>query len=300
MVAFMKPMAPETFDGEDIGRFLGDLAVRGRVSPATQKQALNAIVFFLRDGLGREPGEIEFRRARPKLRVPVVLTPRDRSQLFGEMEGTVRLVAEVMYGSGLRLMEALRLRVKDLDFERRQITVRAGKGDKDRITILPDRLVEALQGQLKVARKTFDGDRAKSMAGVWLPEALGRKYPNAGAEWPWQWLFPSRETSTDPACGLKRRDHLLDSMVQKAVKTAAREAGIDKRVTPHVMRHSFATHLLENGSDIRTVQELLGHSRVQTTMIYTHVMNRPGLHIRSPLDDFAEDASACRVDGGVF
>lgn len=295
MVAFMKPMAPETIDGDDIGRFLGDLAVRGRVSPATQKQALNAIVFFLREGLGREPGKIEFRRAKPKVRAPVVLTPSECSRLFAEIDGTVRLVAEVMYGSGLRLMEALRLRVKDLDFERCQITIRAGKGDKDRITVLPARLVEPMQNQLKTARRVFVGDRAESIAGVWLPEALGRKYPNAGVEWPWQWLFPSRETSLDPVCGLKRRHHLLDGIVQKAVKTAARKAGIHKRVTPHVMRHSFATHLLENGSDIRTVQELLGHSKVETTMIYTHVMNRPGLHIRSPLDDIPEDEPAWRV-----
>lgn len=292
MVRFIEPMAPETIDGEDIGRFLSEIALRGRVSPATQKQALNAIVFFMREGLGREPGEIDFRRARPKVRMPVVLTPGECSRLFGEMEGTVRLVAEVMYGSGLRLMEALRLRIKDVDFERAQLHVRAGKGDKDRITVLSDRLVEPLERHMKTVRRTYEKDRAESAAGVWLPEGLARKYPNAGTEWPWQWFFPSREVGTDPVSGLKRRHHLLDGLVQKAVKKAAGEAGIHKRVTPHVLRHSFATHLLENGSDIRTVQELLGHSNVETTMIYTHVMKKPGLGVRSPLDaiDIAVEA----------
>ena len=184
MVRFIEPMAPETIDGADIGRFLSEIAVRGRVSPATQKQALNAIVFFLREGLGREPGEIDFRRARPKVRMPVVLTPGECSRLFGKMEGTVRLVAEFMYGSGLRLMEALRVRIKDIDFDRAQLHVRSGKGDKDRITVLSDRLVEPLQRQMKSVRKIYEKDRAESTVGVWLPEGLARKYPNAGTEWP--------------------------------------------------------------------------------------------------------------------
>jgi len=283
-------MAPETIDGGDVSRFLSDLTVRGRVSPATQKQALNAIVFFLRDGLGKEPGEIPFRRAKPRLRIPTVLTPEECSRLFLEMEGTLRLLVELLYGTGFRLMEALRLRVKDLDFERSQITIRAGKGDKDRIGLLPDRLVEPLRRQLRTARKVFENDRAESIAGVWLPEGLDRKYPNAGIEWPWQWFFPSRETSIDPASGLRRRHHLLDNIVQKAVKNAARDAGVAKRVTPHTLRHSFATHLLESGADIRTVQELLGHSKVETTMIYTHVMKKPGFGVRSPLDLIADQA----------
>lgn len=284
MVRFIAPMDPETIDAEDIGRFLSELVVHYRNSASTQSQALNAIVFFVREGLGREPGEIKFHRARKKIRTPVVMTPGECSRLFEEMDGTVRLIAEVMYGSGIRLLEALRLRVKDLDFERSQLTVRAGKGDKDRLTILPDRGVDALQRQMKAARRVFEKDRADGIAGVWLPEGLSRKYPNAGSEWPWQWFFPSREVGTDPSSGLTRRHHVLDNVVQKAVKSAAARAGIHKRITPHVLRHSFATHLLESGSDIRTIQELLGHSKVETTMIYTHVTKKPGLGVRSPFD----------------
>jgi integron integrase len=193
-------------------------------------------------------------------------------------------MAELMYGSGLRLMELLRLRIQDLDIERGQLTVRGGKGDKDRITVLP----EALRGKLKThllrLREVWADDRAAQLAGVWLPEGLARKFQGAGTKWEWQWLFPSRETSIDPASGVRRRHHLLEGSFQSAIRRAAAAAHIDKRITPHALRHSFATHILENGADIRTVQSLLGHEHLQTTQIYLHVMKKPGVGVRSPLD----------------
>ncbi|MEZ5277945.1 MAG: integron integrase [Opitutaceae bacterium] len=284
LVDFVAPMAPETIDREDVSRFLSEIAVSGRASQSSQRQALNAIVLFVRDALGRDLGEFGFQRAARKKRMPVVLTPDECNRLFSEMDGSVRLLVEIMYGSGLRLMEALRLRVKDIDPDRGQLTVHAGKGDKDRVTVLSERLVAPLQWQMRAVRKLYEKDRLEGLAGVWLPEGLERKYPTAGTQWPWQWLFPSRETSIDPVSGLRRRHHVIDRRIQVAVSNAAREAGLNKRVTPHVLRHSFATHLLENGSDIRTVQELLGHSKLETTMIYTHVTKRPGMGVRSPLD----------------
>ena len=200
------------------------------------------------------------------------------------MEGTPRLMAELMYGSGLRLMELLRLRVKDVDLTRRQVIVRGGKGDKDRVTVLPEVLVERLRAHRDRLRGLHEQDRAGGLAGVWLPEALARKYPGAGVSWEWFWFFPSRQASLDPHAGVERRHHLLEGALQSAVREAARKARLNKRVTPHTLRHSFATHLLEGGTDIRSVQDLLGHVDVATTQIYTHVMNRPGLGIRSPLD----------------
>jgi len=193
-------------------------------------------------------------------------------------------MAELMYGAGLRLMELLRLRVHHLDLDRGQLKVYAGKGDKDRITVLPNRLVPQLREHLGRLKVIFDRDRAENLAGVWLPEGLERKFKKAGETWQWQWLFPSREASFDPVSGTHRRHHVLDGAFQNAIRLAANRAGIDKRVTPHVLRHSFATHLLESGTDIRTVQELLGHESVETTQIYTHVMQKPGLGVRSPLD----------------
>lgn len=285
MVRFIAPRSPETIDADDIGRFLTDLATRRRVTWSTQKQALNAIVFFLREGLGREPGKIDFRRIPKKVRAPDILTPQECSRLFDELDGPQRLIAEIIYGSGLRLSEALRLRVKDLDPDRGQLTVRAGKGDKDRVTMLPQRLNDAVQRQFKTVRRHYEHDRAEDRPGVWLPEGLARKYPKAGREWPWQWFFPSRELGKDPKTGLRRRHHVLPARVQQAVKRASQVAGFNKRITPHVLRHSFATHLLETGTDIRTVQKLLGHARVETTMIYTHVMMTPGIGVRSPLDN---------------
>jgi integron integrase len=193
-------------------------------------------------------------------------------------------MAELMYGSGLRLMELLRLRVQHLDVERGQIKVAGGKGDKDRVTVLPEALVAALAEHLTRLKSLYAEDRAAGLAGVWLPEGLDRKYPKAGERWNWQWVFPSRETSIDPATKVRRRHHVIDSTFQNNVRWAAERAGLDKRVTPHVLRHSFATHLLESGTDIRTLQDLLGHENVATTQIYTHVMAKPGMGVRSPLD----------------
>ena len=281
---FIKPRSPETADAREVTAFLSMLAVEQRASSSSQKQALNALVFFIQEGLKRNLGELSFRRAAAKERVPVVLSRDEVKRLLSSLEGTPRLMAELMYGSGLRLMELLRLRVHHLDLERRQLKVYAGKGDKDRLTVLPERLLPLLEAQLARLRELYRQDRADGLPGVWLPEGLARKFSRAGEQWEWQWVFPSRETSVDPVTGLRRRHHVIDSTFQALIKKAAVKAAITKRVTPHVLRHSFATHLLENGTDIRTVQDLLGHESVETTQIYTHVMQKPGLGVRSPLD----------------
>jgi integron integrase len=253
---------------------------------ATQKQALNALVFLFREGLARDAGDLSgFQLSGRGPRIPTVLKREECQKLFEAMQGTSQLMAELMYGSGLRLIELLRLRVKDLDIERLQVVVRGGKGDKDRVTVLPEKLVERLRAHRDRLRILHQEDRAANLAGVWLPEALERKYPGAGISWEWSWFFPSRQLSLDPHAGVQRRHHVLEDSFQLAVRTAARQAGLNKRITPHVLRHSFATHLLEGGSDIRTVQDLLGHVDVATTQIYTHVMKRPGLGVRSPYDE---------------
>ena len=214
----------------------------------------------------------------------MVLSKAECARLFAELDGTTRLMAELAYGSGLRLMELLRLRVQHVDLERGQLRVSGGKGDKDRVTVLPAKLAARLQEHLARLRELHAADRAAGLPGVWLPEGLARKYPKASERWNWQWLFPSRETSVDPATKIRRRHHVIDSTFQNNIRWAAERAKLDKRVTPHVLRHSFATHLLDGGTDIRTVQELLGHASVETTQIYTHVMRKPGLGVRSPLD----------------
>ncbi len=275
----------ESATAEDVREFLSEIATRQRASASTQKQALNALVFLLREGLGHDPGDFgDYARGRKIKRVPVVLSREECRRLFAALDGTTRLMAELMYGSGLRLSELIGLRVKDVDCERRQIVIRAGKGDKDRITMLPESLMERLKAHRERLRKRHEDDLLLNLPGVWLPEGLERKYPQAGKSWEWQWFFPSTNLMTDPRSGIKRRHHVLDATFQNAIRLAARKAQLDKRVTPHVLRHSFATHLLESGSDIRTVQELLGHKDVSTTQIYTHVLNRPGLAVRSPLD----------------
>lgn len=269
----------------ELTAFLSHLANEGRVGASTQNQALNALVFLYREVLHIDLGDFgDFARAKRPKRLPVVLSRDECARLFAGMEPPHRWFAQLLYGSGLRLTEGLRLRIKDVDFGRGTITVRGGKGDKDRVTVLPASLRGALQGQVEEARRIWEEDRRSGLAGVWLPEALERKYPKAGEAWAWFWLWPSRETSVDPRSGVRRRHHLVDASAQLAVKAGAKAAGIDKWVTPHVLRHSFATHLLEGGSDIRTVQELLGHTNVATTQIYTHVMQRPGIGVRSPLD----------------
>lgn len=281
---FIAPRSPYAAGAREVGAFLSALAVEQRAAPSTQKQALNALVFLMQEALHRDLGELDFQRPQPRGRVPTVLSPEECTRIFSRMEGMTRLMAELMYGSGLRLMELLRLRVQHLDLARARLQVRAGKGDKDRVTVLPLSLAAKLNEHLVWLRGVYDADKEAGVPGVWLPEGLARKYKGAGERWEWQWLFPSRELSVDPVSRIRRRHHMTDSAFQIAVKRAADATGINKRVSPHVFRHSFATHLLESGSDIRTVQELLGHASVETTQIYTHLMQKPGIGVRSPFD----------------
>ena len=281
---FIAPDSPFKAGTDEVQAFLSDLAVRQRSSPSTQKQALNAVVFLMQEALHRQLGDLQFHYAAAQRRIPVVLSREECAGLFHHLSDTPRLMAELMYGAGLRLMELLRLRVQDLDLTRGQLTVRGGKGDKDRVSVLPQKLNEPLQRHLARLQGLFAQDRREGLPGVWLPEGLNRKYPKAGERWGWQWLFPSRNAGVDPVSGVRRRHHVQEGAFQEAIRKAAAAAGINKRVSPHVLRHSFATHLLEAGTDIRTVQDLLGHSSVETTQIYTHVMQKPGLGVRSPLD----------------
>lgn len=281
---YLAPRSPVLAEATDVAGFLSALATEGRASASAQKQALNALVFLVQEALHRDLGKLKFQRAAARRRLPTVLTKGEFASVLAQLEGTPRLMTALAYGAGLRLMELLRLRVHHLDLARQQLRVMGGKGDKDRATVLPERLVPELHDHLARLRAQWRIDRAQELAGVWLPEGLARKYPRAGESWEWQWVFPAREPSLDPGSGLMRRHHLSDTTFQRLLRDAARSAGLNKRVTPHVLRHSFATHLLEGGSDIRTVQELLGHSSVETTQIYTHVMKRPGLGVRSPLD----------------
>jgi len=296
----LRDRSPYSATGDDVAAFLSRLAIAGRASPSTQKQALNALVFLMQEGLKRDLGQFDFKRARTRQTVPVVLTREECRRLFDQLTGTSQLMAELMYGSGLRLMELLRLRVHHLDMERGQLKVFAGKGNKDRVTVMPERLRARVEEHLRRLKQLFEKDRAEQIPGVWLPEGLGRKFGRAGETWIWQWLFPSRELARDPETGLRRRHHVLDGTFQNAIRRAAATAGLTKRVTPHVLRHSFATHLLEGGTDIRTVQELLGHQSVETTQIYLHVMKKPGIGVRSPLDGFEvrEDSGEYCADAG--
>lgn len=276
---------PSTLGAPEVSAFLTDLAVERRVAASTQNQAKSAILFLYRVVLGSElPWLDEVVIAKTARRLPVVLTPREVRDLLAHTRGPTGLVAALLYGTGMRLLEGLRLRVKDVDVERREILVRDGKGGKDRVTVLPENLILPLQQQIGAAWALHDRDLAAGFGRVWLPNALAVKYPNADRTRGWQWVFPSATRSIDPRSGVCRRYHLNEATVQKAVAGAARGAGIAKPCSPHVLRHSFATHLLQSGYDIRTVQELLGHSDVSTTMIYTHVLNRGGRGVRSPLD----------------
>ena len=285
-IAFYGYADPKSMDGTvEVKEYLDFLAMEREVAASTQNQALNALVFFFKNALHKPFGEMDaFVRAKRPQRLPEVMTKEEVQALFAQMEGVTALMAGLMYGGGLRLMECLRLRVKDIDFARRQILVRDGKGQKDRITMLADRFSEPLKSQLERARAVYEADRAQGTSEVYIWPALARKYPNAGREWIWQYVFPAKSLSVDPRSGKVRRHHIHESLVQKAVKSAALRSGVTKKVSCHTLRHSFATHLLEAGYDIRTVQELLGHADVSTTMIYTHVLNRPGLSVRSPAD----------------
>ena len=276
---------PATLGAAEIEAYLSHLATDRNVSASTQNQALSAILFLYQKVLKLElPWLDGITRARRSRYLPTVLTQAEVRAVLAKLDGRVWLIVSVLYGGGLRISEALRLRVKDLNFEYRQVVVRDGKGGKDRVTILPDRLVAPLQEHLVRVRKLHELAIAKGYGGVDLPDALARKYPNAQFEWGWQYVFPADQPSRDPRTGAWRRHHLYDDTVQRHVKTAARAAGIDRPVSCHAFRHSFATHLLERGYDIRTVQELLGHADVKTTQIYTHVMRKGANAVQSPLD----------------
>ncbi len=276
---------PEEMGQSEVVAFLTDLAVRQDVAASTQNQARSALLFLYNEVLNRPIGEeIALVQAKGPRRLPTVLTRPEVAQVLDAMSGVSRLVALLLYGSGLRITECVRLRVMDLDFGQGMIVVRNGKGAKDRITMLPRATHTDLQSHLRHVRTLHEADLREGLGRAYLPHALERKYTNAAREWVWQYLFPSTTISTDPRSGQRRRHHLDPSTVQKAVKRAAELADIPKRVSPHTFRHSFATHLLEDGYDIRTVQELLGHSDVSTTMIYTHVLNRGPVAVRSPLD----------------
>ncbi|MEQ1898598.1 MAG: integron integrase [Vicinamibacterales bacterium] len=276
---------PREMGAPEVAAFLSWLAVDQRVSASTQNQALSALLFLYREVLGRDLGALpEIPRARTPESVPVVLGRDEVGSLMRHLSGVDWLIAALLYGGGLRLQECLNLRVKDIDFGRSQIVVRRGKGQKDRFTVLPAAVKGALTDHMAVVKRVHERDLKAGLGRVVLPGALDRKYPNAATDWAWQFVFPAARVCRDPQWGPPTRFHLHDSAVQKAVARAARAAGLTKRVGPHTFRHSFATHLLEDGQDIRTVQELLGHRDVRTTMIYTHVLARGPLGVRSPFD----------------
>jgi integron integrase len=275
---------PREMGSDEVNAFLSHLAVELQVSPSTQNQALSALLFLYRELLDRDLELDGVVRARTRRRLPVVLTQEEVRAVLQRLDGADALVAGLLYGSGLRLMEALRLRVQDLEFSRRELTVRNGKGGKDRRTVLPDGLGRQLASHLAQVREIHRQDLADGWGRVLLPQALARKYPNAPIEWGWQWVFPQVSRWRNPSSGEQGRHHMDPSLIQKAVRRAVLAAGISKPATCHSLRHSFATHLLERGQDIRTIQELLGHSDLKTTMIYTHVLNRGPLGIASPAD----------------
>lgn len=275
---------PREMGSTEVNSFLTHLAVERRVSPSTQNQALAALLFLYRNLLERDLELASVVRARSRQRLPVVLTTEEVRAVLQRLDGIDNLVAGLLYGSGLRLMEAVRLRVQDLDFSRRELTVRDGKGGKDRRTLLPERMVEQLRSHLQTVRALHRKDLTDGWGRVELPHALARKYPNAPVEWGWQWVFPQHNRWRDRTTGAEGRHHIDPSLIQKAVRKAVLAAGISKPATCHTLRHSFATHLLERGQDIRTIQELLGHSDLKTTMIYTHVLNRGPMGVASPAD----------------
>ncbi|HEX8710102.1 MAG TPA: integron integrase [Pyrinomonadaceae bacterium] len=284
-ILFHRKRHPAAMGVDEIRQYLSHLAVDGRVAPSSQNVELAALLFLYRQVLGRDLPSVEgIERAKQPRRVPTVLTREEVAKILARLSGTYHLMTSLLYGTGMRLMECVRLRVKDIDFGYRQITVRDGKGCKDRRTLLPESLVVPLRRQLERTRLLHEEDLQSGYGSVYLPNALERKYPDAAKEWAWQWAFPAGRLSVDPRSNEVRRHHCSEDALQREVKRAIRRAGIEKRASCHTLRHSFATHLLEDGYDIRTIQELLGHADVQTTMIYTHVLNRGGKGVRSPLD----------------
>lgn len=278
---------PKEMGATEINQFITHLVTQRAVSASTQNQALSAILFLYRNVLKIELDESLIAPNRPKKgkRVPVVLSKDEARAIISQMKGHYKLMAQILYGCGLRLMECLRLRVKDIDFENHRIIVYDGKGGDDRVTMLPGSLIIPLRQHLEQVKTQHQNDLALGFGSVYMPYALGEKYPAAHKQWLWQYIFPAATFSKDPQTGIMRRHHIHETALQKAVRLAAQSAKIDKRITPHAFRHSFATHLLQNGYDIRTVQELLGHKDVKTTMIYTHVLQKGALAVRSPLDD---------------
>jgi len=282
---FQDKRHPKDMGAQEVEVFLTHLAVKGKVSASTQNQAKSALLFLYREVLEQQlPWLDKVTQAKAPTRLPVVLTVAEVQAVLKRLTGTHWLIASLLYGAGLRLMEAVRLRVKDVEFTRHEIIVREGKGAKDRVTMLPESVIEPLRRHFAKVKALHEEDLAAGFGEVYLPFALDKKYPNAGREWGWQYVFPSAKFSKDPRSEATRRHHVDEKGIQRAMKQAVRDAKIAKPATPHSLRHSFATHLLQSGYDIRTVQELLGHSDVQTTMIYTHVLNRGGKGVRSPLD----------------
>ena len=284
-ILFNDKRHPAELGAGEVEAFLTHLAAVREVSASTQNQAKSAVLFLYRDVLAIElPWLAHVEKAKEPSRLPVVLTHEEVALVLRALDGVHLLLGRLLYGSGLRIMEGVRLRVKDVEFSRREILVRDGKGHKDRVSVLPDGIAPALKAQMMEARKLHDADLALGHGRVWLPHALERKYPEASRAWGWQYVFPAPHRSVDPRTGITRRHHLGDQAFQRAMRQAVHDSGIHKPATPHTLRHSFATHLLQSGYDIRTVQELLGHSNVSTTMIYTHVLNRGGRGVVSPLD----------------
>ena len=284
-VLFHHKRHPAEMGAAEVEAFLTHLAVEGKVAASTQNQAKAAVLFLYSQVLNQQLPWLEnVEQAKVPKRLPVVLTVNETRALLERLKGVHKLQANLLYGTGMRLMEAMRLRVKDIDFERKEILVRDGKGAKDRVTMLPVTLAGLLQQHLQTVKAQHDDDLQAGYGNVYLPNALESKYPNASREWGWQYVFPATQVSVDPRSGITRRHHLDEKGLQRAMKQAVRDSGLVKPATPHTLRHSFATHLLDSGYDIRTVQELLGHSNVSTTMIYTHVLNKGGRGVRSPLD----------------
>jgi len=284
-VIFHHMRHPKEMGETEINAFLSHLALKRKVSASTQNQALSALLFLYRRVLKRDIGDLgEVIRARRPKHLPVVMTRDEVRSVLDRMDGEIWLLACMMYGAGLRLSECLRLRVHDIDFKANQIVVRSGKGFKDRLTMLPDKAKERLMGHFKEVKRMHERDLGDGYGDVEMPYALARKYPNAGRSWGWQFAFPQKTRWVDPETGKQGRHHLHESVVQKAIRLAVQKAGIVKHATCHTLRHSFATHLLQAGYDIRTVQELLGHKDVKTTMVYTHVLNRGGKGVQSPVD----------------